>query len=84
MTFEKMTFEKMTFLEMTNLDDRISEVAINTVEDFVDWDSQTGQIADKNGDFVVEFNVITPIFEIDTTEDLLNATVIVDTTQFKE
>ena len=79
-----MSFEKMTFLEMTNLDDRISEVAINTIEDFVDWDSQTGQIADESGDFVVEFNVITPIFQIDTTEDLLNAIVVVDTTQFKE
>jgi len=79
-----MSLEKMTFLEMTNLDDRISEVAINTVEDFVDGGSQTGQIADKSGDFVVEFNVITPIFEIDTTEDLLNATITIDTTQFKE
>ena len=79
-----MRFEKMTFLELKNMDERIDGVAINSVDDFVDWDSQTGQIADKSGDFVVEFNVITPIFEIDTVEDLLSAIVVVDVAQFQD
>ena len=75
-------FERMTFLEMTNIDSRIDGVSINSVEDFVDSDSQTGQIADAEGDLVIDFAVITNIMDIDDTEDLLYAVVVVDMEQF--
>jgi hypothetical protein len=74
--------EKMTFLEMTNMDSRIDETPIDDVWNFVDADAQMGQIADRTGDFVVDFNLITPVYEIETTEDLLKAIITVDTSIF--